>query len=248
MPEFIQRDTGSYSDAQYQEYILQGVSRTFALTIPQLPKTLHHSVGNAYLLCRIADTIEDDPEMTLDQKVSYSKQFLEVLKGDLEADAFTRSLQGAVSSQQPPGERDLIENIARVVRVTHALKPGVQKSLLRCVEVMSQGMSEFQRVAAHGLTSKHSFERYCYFVAGIVGETFTQLYLEYAPEMRGNKAELMRLSKCFGEGLQITNILMDLATDYRRGVCWLPRETFHDYGVDLSKLPAAADQPGFKNV
>jgi len=47
---------------RYQSDILERVSRTFALTIPQLPFDLSKVVANAYLLCRIADTIEDDPE------------------------------------------------------------------------------------------------------------------------------------------------------------------------------------------
>jgi len=44
---------------QLQDHLLQGVSRTFALTIPQLPPKLMRPVANAYLLCRIVDTIED---------------------------------------------------------------------------------------------------------------------------------------------------------------------------------------------
>ena len=51
-----------------QSHLLLGVSRTFALTIPQLPVELERSVGNGYLLCRIADTIEDDPGLTLEDK------------------------------------------------------------------------------------------------------------------------------------------------------------------------------------
>jgi hypothetical protein len=43
-------DTGLY------EHLLEGVSRTFAFTIPQLPDGLRETVTNAYLLCRIADT------------------------------------------------------------------------------------------------------------------------------------------------------------------------------------------------
>jgi hypothetical protein len=35
-----------------QAKLLQGVSRTFALTIPQLPAGLNRVVSNAYLLCR----------------------------------------------------------------------------------------------------------------------------------------------------------------------------------------------------
>ena len=47
------------ADEAYQDQILPHVSRTFALTIPQLPAGLRIPVTNAYLLCRIADTIED---------------------------------------------------------------------------------------------------------------------------------------------------------------------------------------------
>ena len=35
------------ADLAYQDEILQGVSRTFALTIPQLPDALEQVVGNA---------------------------------------------------------------------------------------------------------------------------------------------------------------------------------------------------------
>ena len=53
-------DTGN-SASNFQDQILPHVSRTFALTIPQLPMPLRTAVTNAYLLCRIADTIEDEP-------------------------------------------------------------------------------------------------------------------------------------------------------------------------------------------
>ena len=51
------------SDEAYQDEILPHVSRTFALTIPQLPPALRTAVTSAYLLCRIADTIEDEPAL-----------------------------------------------------------------------------------------------------------------------------------------------------------------------------------------
>ncbi len=43
--------------------ILPKVSRTFALTIRLLPPDLEHPVLLAYLLCRIADTIEDTADL-----------------------------------------------------------------------------------------------------------------------------------------------------------------------------------------
>ena len=48
----------STADLEYQSGILPGASRTFALTIPVLPDALAVVMTNAYLLCRIADTID----------------------------------------------------------------------------------------------------------------------------------------------------------------------------------------------
>src|ERR1700676_5644188 len=66
------RDTASMdsvsSDEVYQDQILPHVSRTFALTIPQLPPALSVPVTSAYLLCRIADTIEDEPALSAPER------------------------------------------------------------------------------------------------------------------------------------------------------------------------------------
>src|SRR5215204_3841283 len=51
-----------------QERLLLSVSRTFALTIPQLPAALGNVISNHYLLCRIVDTIEDEPRLSPEQK------------------------------------------------------------------------------------------------------------------------------------------------------------------------------------
>ncbi|HTT38021.1 MAG TPA: squalene/phytoene synthase family protein, partial [Burkholderiales bacterium] len=48
--------TSELPDDEFQARMLAGVSRTFALTIPQLPQELARVVTNAYLLCRIVDT------------------------------------------------------------------------------------------------------------------------------------------------------------------------------------------------
>ncbi len=56
------------SDDDFQALLLEGVSRTFALTIPQLPQKLYGAVANAYLLCRIVDTIEDEVSLSAEQK------------------------------------------------------------------------------------------------------------------------------------------------------------------------------------
>src|SRR5437879_6584962 len=50
-------------DRGFCEAMLPRVSRTFALSIQALPSSLRDAVTVAYLLCRIVDTIEDDPKM-----------------------------------------------------------------------------------------------------------------------------------------------------------------------------------------
>src|SRR5699024_12069588 len=64
----IQKKFAGYSDEELQSYLLDHVSRTFALTIPELPPELAYVVSNAYLLCRIVDTVEDEPALSASQK------------------------------------------------------------------------------------------------------------------------------------------------------------------------------------
>ena len=79
--ELVRITAPSIKDEEFQRHILQGVSRTFALTIPQLPGDLCRTVSNAYLLCRIADTIEDDAGLLLDDKRALSEQFVGLVEG-----------------------------------------------------------------------------------------------------------------------------------------------------------------------
>src|SRR4051812_9232087 len=50
--------------------ILPAVSRTFAVSIRLLPGALGSAVRTAYLLCRIADTVEDAPELAAADKAA----------------------------------------------------------------------------------------------------------------------------------------------------------------------------------
>ncbi len=207
--------------------MLQGVSRTFALTIPQLPEPLREAVGNAYLLCRIADTIEDDPGLSLDEKDCFSEQFIQAVNGHSDAQEFAAQLSARLSRHTTPEERSLIQNAARAVRITHSLNTRQIHALQRCVKIMSRGMVEFQRRRSlQGLADMKQMDLYCYYVAGVVGEMLTELFCDYSPQMQSNKPALMELAVSFGQGLQMTNILMDIWDDREKGACWLPREVF----------------------
>lgn len=224
-------------DLRYQDDILQGVSRTFALTIPQLPESLRQVVGNAYLLCRITDTIEDDSALTFTQTKELSQMFVNVVQGTVPAEMFSQKLYPLLSDNTIPAEHDLIKNTPAVLRITHSFNAIQRNALERCIQIMGKGMSDYQESASlEGLPDLDALNEYCYYVAGVVGEMLTELFCDYSPEINHHKSELMKLSISFGQGLQMTNILKDIWDDRKRGACWLPREIFQKHGFDLRNL------------
>ena len=230
----------------FQSEMLEAVSRTFALTIPQLPAALCRVVSNAYLLCRIVDTIEDEPALTGARKNYFCEQFLRTLNVPRNAETFSRQLCVSLSSQTPPAEHELIRNVPRVVRITRSFSEPQREALQRCVSTMAKGMGQFQlRGEKQGLQSLEDLDQYCYYVAGVVGQMLTNLFCLHSPEIAQNRKSLMALAVSFGQGLQMTNILKDVWEDYQRGACWLPRKIFAEEGFDLNDLTTGRNRQGF---
>ena len=227
-----------FSDDTLQDHLLQGVSRTFALTIPQLPSELARPVANAYLLCRIVDTIEDEVALDPRQKRRYCHQFAHVVRGQRDPVLLRNELGPLLSRTTLPAEHELIGVLPRVVAITHAFDSEQQDALACCVETMAAGMVEFQdRDLSAGVRTLAEMDRYCYYVAGVVGEMLTRLFCHYSPEIARHREDMMRLAVSFGQGLQMTNILKDLWDDHDRGVCWLPQDIFdRTGGFPLSEL------------
>jgi farnesyl-diphosphate farnesyltransferase len=233
----------SLSDEAYQDYVLPAVSRTFALTIPELPAALRTAVTNAYLLCRIADTIEDEPALSPAASLHFLQRFVGVLYGQERPDALARDLVPQLSKQTLQAEADLVANMERVVRVTNQLEEHQRAAIQRCVEVMCGGMHQFQQTASlRGVPRQTDMDDYCYYVAGVVGQMLTELFCGYSPKIGRQRAHLQELDVSFAQGLQMTNILKDVWEDRGRGACWLPQEVFSRYGIDLGQLtPDRAD-------
>jgi farnesyl-diphosphate farnesyltransferase len=234
------------SDEAYQEHILPDVSRTFALTIPELPPSLRTSVTNAYLLCRIADTIEDEPALSAEASLHFLQRFVAVLYGREEAGRLSADLVPRLSDQTLEAEHDLVANLDRVVRVTNSLDAQQRMAIQRCVEVMAGGMHQFQQTASlRGVPRLTDLDDYCYYVAGVVGQMLTELFCGYSPEIARHRLALQELDVSFAQGLQMTNILKDIWEDRARGACWMPQEVFSRHGIDLGRLTPAQAGSGF---
>ena len=236
------------ASSEFQAKMLLGVSRTFALTIPQLPEQLHYAVGNAYLLCRAVDTIEDEPGLTNLQRIEYCNQFIAVVNGSQPPEQLSNELLPLLTDSTIPAEHELIRELPKVIAITHSFAEPEYNALLTCVKTMAHGMPLFQETdIKHGLSSQSDFNNYCYYVAGCVGEMLTRLFCEYSPEINQHREEMYRLSVSFGQGLQMTNILKDIWDDQKRDVCWLPQDVFQQSGYDLSNLNPENNTQAFQN-
>jgi farnesyl-diphosphate farnesyltransferase len=234
------------SDEHYQNQILPHVSRTFALTIPQLPPALRAPVTNAYLLCRIADTIEDEPALSAVETLAYLNRFSSAVRGSGEPRPLAEDLVSRLSLRTLATERDLVANMDRVLQVTASLGEAQQAAIRRCVELMCYGMPRFQiNASLRGLARSSDLDEYCYYVAGVVGEMLTDLFCDYSLDIAVRRTQLNGLAVSFAQGLQMTNILKDVWEDRSRGACWLPQEVFTRHGVDLGQLMIQSQPAGF---
>lgn len=218
-------------DLARQEFHLKGVSRTFALTIPLLDGPLPDYVGNAYLLCRIADTVEDDPKADVRRKRAWLKEFAEFAQGQF-TDGMklislqTRAMQIYSGSGDDP-EGMLLREMAPAIGRTRAFPRPVVSVISRGVAILSYGMA--RSLGGTVIRSQDDVDSYCYFVAGAVGELLAALFALYDP--KADHERLMALAPSFGEGLQMVNIIKDRADDRGRGVSYLPPDASGKGGV-----------------
>jgi len=228
MPQSISDPPSSFNqlahDELYQRSILESVSRTFALTIPLLPNGLEKVVGNTYLLCRIVDTIEDATCVDPTTKQELSTLFIKTILDHSLSEQFVRECLIALINHPNHNEKDLIENIPRVLRVLQSCDERQRHAVAKCVQIMSEGMSYFHiRQNQIGLEDLQEFEKYCYVVAGVVGEMLTTLFALHSPAFAKAISGKESLAIAFGQALQMTNILKDSPEDQLRGVSWKPK-------------------------
>ena len=211
--------------------VLPAVSRTFALSIRMLPGALGQAVLAAYLLCRIADTLEDEPEMPAPAKAELLDLLVRCFDDAAVADAFPQrlaTLTGDAAHVRLAQHTDLVFVLHR------ALPHGTQVHVRRWVVEMIGGMRKFVLLYPHGIRiqSLDEYKEYCYYVAGTVGYLLTDLWHEHAPSIGERQYRVLR-EKCraFAEALQTVNILKDVATDAEQeNSIYIPEDLLRAHG------------------
>lgn len=206
----------------YQSH-LDRVSRSFAFCIARLEGNLRLHVGLSYLLCRILDTIEDAEWHDFASQETAFQKFDEFLVGPLPiAECDVSAWRASFPVGIPEGEALLLDDVFAVLSDFHQLPADLREALGRSILSMSAGMKHYMgQKARQGrlvLETAADVNRYCFFVAGVVGEMLTKFV---ARELKPPLARL-RDSFRFGLFLQKVNILKDQSGDEAQGRFLVP--------------------------
>ncbi len=235
-----ERFTDGGAARAYCRRTLPRVSRTFALNIRVLSGNLRDAVGQAYLFCRIADTVEDSPHLAPSAKAPLLESFAALFPVDAEAPSRAARWASAFEPWRTAGdEYALCHDAARVFAAFETLPAALRPPVEDCVREMALGMRDFARRRASDaagrlqLEDTDDLERYCHVVAGTVGTMLVRLFEATSPHIEPARAErLSALAGRFGLALQLTNIIKDVATDVRRGACYVPRAWAKRHGIE----------------
>ena len=229
--------TGSFrptsTQRKYLQQQLDSVSRSFAILIPYIDPPVRHYLAVAYLLCRVADNIEDCGHPHTWKKERFD-EFLRDLREPARAAGQLAVWERLAWPGLSPEERQLMGASKGLAlwQIYAMIPPRAQLVLRRWISVMATGMSQLgeahkqplfvNRKGIEVLETETDYNEYCFYVAGTVGALASELVIQQY-ELAGDVATTlqMRAESC-GRSLQKTNIVKDFVEDVGRGVCYLP--------------------------
>lgn len=234
--------------------ILKQVSRSFYLTLIAVPRCVRDQIGLAYLFARAADTIADTDLIARPRRLLFLNELCaQFAVADRVNWGEVRAIQAAlIPHQTDSGERRLLERLEDCFRLYGELNVDDRERIRRLMGTLTKGMemdlARFPGDSAGELTALQTMDDldlYTYYVAGCVGEFWTDMMRGHLPSLSGWDPDAMaKVGVRFGKGLQLTNILKDLARDLRRGRCYIPEALLKDAGLtprdllDRDRLPA----------
>ncbi|PHH71111.1 hypothetical protein CDD82_6732 [Ophiocordyceps australis] len=215
------RDLSSESETLKECYrLLNMTSRSFASVIQELTSEIRAPVVLFYLVLRGLDTIEDDMAMPIDKKVSILCNFYKTMEVD-----------GWQFHESKEKDRELLEKFDVVITELKKIKKPYYDIIHDLTQKMGKGMADYAQntdVIENGVQTVKDYELYCHYVAGLVGEGLTRLFV--VSELANPKlSERPNLTESMGQFLQKTNIIRDIHEDWQDGRRWYPKEIWSKY-------------------
>ncbi|CAL5871309.1 uncharacterized protein PFLUO_LOCUS5559 [Penicillium psychrofluorescens] len=207
--------------------------RSFSAVIKELHPELLLPVCIFYLVLRGLDTIEDDTSLPLATKEPLLREFKNVLTQD--GWSFT-------GNRPEEKDRELLVQFHNVVTEFKNLKPAYQDVIKDIADKMGNGMADYAVKAEKVLNGDkddasvktiEEYDLYCYYVAGLVGEGLTRLFVSAG---LADSNLLKRSSRSMGLLLQKINIIRDIREDFDDGRQFWPREIWSKHVDNFEDL------------
>lgn len=223
------------SKIEWSHRILQDVSRTFAIPIERIDQPLSDYVCAGYLLCRIPDTIEDSPNIDIEDKNEFFDAYNEALQSEESTDV-ERVMQ-IIEDVRPsdPYEEDhwnLVDRTDDVLEIFFSFPEDTRKGIREPVLELVEGMRKFCNRYENGvrIQTVDELKEYCYYVAGTVGHLLANITSTYPDTMED---EIHERAEKYGLLLQMVNIIKDVHDDYEdENNIYIPSKLLEKYGVE----------------
>lgn len=208
---------------------LDMTSRSFSAVIQELNPELLMPVTLFYLVLRGLDTIEDD--MTLDIKTK--EPLLRNFAQNMDIDGWTFTQNG-------PNEKDreLLVHFDDVIAELKQVKKEYYEVIKDITVKMGNGMADYALNAdlnEYGVMTTQDYELYCHYVAGLVGDGLTRLFV-LAKLANPALLERPELTESMGQFLQKVNIIRDIREDFDEGKKWWPKEVWSKHVDKMEDL------------
>lgn len=212
-------------------------------------------MGLAYLFARAADTIADTDLIGREERLRYLNQFrAQFTDGEVQRKDVQAIQTALVAHQMDSAERVLLQRLDECLALYDQLDPDDQERIRWLMGVLPDGMTmdltRFRGESAQNLTALQTLDeldRYTYYVAGCVGEFWTRMVCAHRPAMaRWDVKRMSAIGVRFGKGLQLTNIVKDIARDLHRGRCYVPEPLLREVGLTPTDLLNRNNLPKFR--
>ena len=213
-------------------HMLEMVSRTFTLSIEQLPKIVRDAITLSYLLLRVSDCLEDHESMDVDRKIRLLELWDEILDGQKSAIELTEQLSD-LDSTDP--EVYVAQQANDLMTFLRTFPNEIQSAIVSRVKRTTVGMARWQRQGPF-VETEAEMDDYMHQVAGRVGYLITDIFAWYSPRIMARKEELLPLAREYGLALQTVNIIRGMRKDYERGWVYVPRTYLDQVGITRDQL------------
>ncbi|PSQ00349.1 farnesyl-diphosphate farnesyltransferase [Halobacteriales archaeon QS_4_69_31] len=239
-------------DLDYCYDAVQDVSRTFALTVAELEEPMARDICVGYLLCRIADTVEDAGHIPPAEQRALLDTYNEVL--DPDADTGVHEFRSAVEEwipENPDADWQVVAAAPRVYRTFEGLDDVSRRAIRPPVRELVDGMGMFvERYAEQGglrLQTFEELEEYCWYAAGTVGTLVTGLLSRNVDD--SVRDTLQNNARSFAMLLQLVNVSKDVARDYtEENNVYIPQELLDEQDLQTDDIPDEDNSEAFVPV